>query len=80
MIAVYILRCDNRVFYCGITKDLYRRLYEHVSGRSRFTSRFSRIECVFVAYRPNYFEARKLELRIKASTPRRYYMRYKYAP
>jgi putative endonuclease len=35
---LYILECQDRSFYTGITKDLERRLNEHNQGRaSRYT-------------------------------------------
>lgn len=35
---LYILECQDRSFYTGITKDLERRLQEHNQGRaSRYT-------------------------------------------
>ena len=45
---VYILtNFANTTLYIGITNDLTRRLYEHRSGKSRFTSKYKLIKLVY---------------------------------
>jgi putative endonuclease len=44
---VYILLCDQKTFYVGITGNIDKRLLEHKSKTSFFTKKFSDIELVF---------------------------------
>jgi predicted GIY-YIG superfamily endonuclease len=59
---VYILLCDNRKFYVGITDDLERRLGQHRRGYSPYTKQFSIIELV---YSEKYSSRAKAEFREK---------------
>ena len=43
----YILLCDQKTFYIGITDDLRRRLFEHINKESFFTKKFSEIKIVY---------------------------------
>lgn len=45
--TVYILLCDQKTFYVGMTEDLEKRLKEHKSGYSPYTKKFSDIELVY---------------------------------
>ena len=42
----YILLCDQKIFYAGMTSDLKRRVDQHKDGKSLFTRKFSDIELV----------------------------------
>jgi predicted GIY-YIG superfamily endonuclease len=57
---VYILLCDRKSFYIGITDDLDKRFSEHRGGSSPYTKRFSEIEPV---YREEFKSHREAELR-----------------
>lgn len=59
---VYILLCDNRKFYVGITDNLDRRLEQHSRGYSPYTKQFSVISLV---YSEEYKTRTKAELREK---------------
>ena len=48
---VYMLLCDQKTFYVGISDNPYKRLTDHKKGKSFFTKKFS--ELVFV-YCENY--------------------------
>ncbi len=37
--SVYILFCDQKIFYVGITDNLKRRLLEHKNGYSKYNTR-----------------------------------------
>lgn len=39
MFYVYILALENKQFYTGYTSDLKRRINEHKTGKSNFTSK-----------------------------------------
>jgi len=44
---VYLLFCDEKTFYIGITNDLVKRLREHKNKESFFTKKFSQIKLVY---------------------------------
>jgi len=44
---VYLLLCDQKTFYVGISDDPKERLLEHRSGQSMFTKKFSDIKFVY---------------------------------
>lgn len=60
--VVYILFCNQKTFYVGITKDLKERLNEHKKGYSLYTKKFSDIKLV---YKENYKTRKEAELREK---------------
>lgn len=66
--SVYILRCDGRSLYTGITTDISRRLAEHASGSprgARCTRAFSQLELVFSVNMRSRGLASRVEARIK---------------
>ena len=42
----YILLCDQKIYYVGMTLDLKRRIKQHKDGMSLFTKKFSDTELV----------------------------------
>lgn len=52
--CVYILKCfrpgERSLFYTGYTKNIKRRLHEHRTKQSNFTSKFSSVELVYIEY------------------------------
>ena len=44
---VYLLLCDEKTFYVGITTDVKNRLYLHKTKQSFFTKKFSQIKIVY---------------------------------
>ena len=44
---VYMLLCDGKTFYVGITKDLVNRYRQHRSRNSFFTKKFSQVRLVY---------------------------------
>ena len=68
---VYILDCDRRCYYTGITTDVDRRLAEHRAGRppgARATRGFKRIEVVYAAAIGPRGTAQRVEHRLKKLT------------
>ena len=59
---VYLLLCDQKTFYTGITDDPRGRLMKHRAGKSLSTKKFSDIKFV---YCENYPSKRKAALREK---------------
>jgi len=44
---VYLLLCDQKTFYVGITTNIVKRTREHTNKESFFTKKFSDIELVY---------------------------------
>jgi len=59
---VYILLCDKKTFYTGITRSLRKRLEEHKNKQSFFTKKFSDIKIV---YQEEYIDKESAEQREK---------------
>lgn len=57
---VYILLCDQKTFYVGITRDIEKRLKEHENRGSFFTKKFSDIRLI---YKEEYRDKKSAELR-----------------
>jgi len=65
---VYLLECGDGSFYCGIAKDVVRRLAEHESGNgARYTRGRGPLKIVWQSVQPlTHSDALKLEIQIKA--------------
>lgn len=44
---VYLLLCDNKFFYVGITNNVSKRIFEHRNKHTISTKEFSNIELVY---------------------------------
>ena len=44
---VYLLLCDNKFLYTGITNNLDHRLKQHQNHHSTFTKRFKEIKLIY---------------------------------
>jgi len=63
---VYILKSlKNKRFYIGSTIDIQRRLIEHNSGKSKYTSFTRPFELVFSQKFDSITTAKKIEYKIK---------------
>ena len=62
---VYLLLCDQKTFYVGISPDLKSRLVEHKNKESFFTKKFSNIEIVYAEKYLDKYEASKREKQLK---------------
>ena len=62
---VYMLLCDQKTFYVGITNDPKERLAEHRDKRSFFTKKFSDLKFVYCENYPSKHEAALREKQIK---------------
>ena len=66
MAFVYMLRCSDRSYYVGSTRDLERRLWEHDQGLgAEYTKRRRPVELVWHAECANVGEAFTLEKQIQ---------------
>lgn len=65
--AVYILRCSDRTYYTGLTKDLAGRVREHEMGAHPESYTFSRrpVKLKWSVITESYQEAFQWEHRIK---------------
>ena len=62
---VYILLCDRKTFYIGITKSIRDRLLKHKNHLSFFTKKFSEVELVYCEKYENKYEAAGREKQFK---------------
>lgn len=62
---VYLLLCDNKFFYVGISNDVSKRLNEHRSKATISTKEFSNIELVYCERHLTKKEAVKREKQLK---------------
>jgi putative endonuclease len=64
--VVYLVCCADRSLYCGITKDIAKRLGEHNAGKgAKYTQSRKPVEMVAVSPPMTRSDALKLEYRIK---------------
>lgn len=62
---VYMLLCDQRTFYVGITSDIVNRVKQHKNKDSFFTKKFSDLKLVYCEEYPTKHEAVIREKQIK---------------
>ena len=64
---VYILECQDKTLYVGMTLDVLRRLKEHnTTKRCRYTRSRKPLQLVYQEERPNHYAAMCRELEIKS--------------
>ncbi len=73
---VYVLRLDKSSFYTGITNNMKRRIKEHRTKKTGYTSKFKTKEIIFLFETDNRKEARKIEIYIKNTGARKFLKRY----
>ena len=63
---LYMVRCEDRSLYTGITNDVARRMFMHATGRgARYTRLRGVVELAFLAAMPSPREARIAERSLK---------------
>jgi putative endonuclease len=62
---LYLLLCDQKTFYVGITDNPEVRLFEHRNKQSLFTKKFSDIKLVYCESYPGKHKAALREQQIK---------------
>ncbi len=62
---VYLLLCDQKIFYVGITNNPKQRLKEHRNKESLFTKQFSDIKFVYCEKYSDKFKAALREKQLK---------------
>ena len=61
----YLLLCNQKTFYVGITDNPAERFLEHKAGKSLFTKKFSDIKFVYCEYWISKHRAAMREKQIK---------------
>jgi putative endonuclease len=61
----YILLCDQKIYYVGMTSDVDRRVVQHKEKGSIFTKKFSEIELVYSEISNTKALAEKREKQLK---------------
>lgn len=64
----YILLCDRKSFYVGLTSNLESRLQSHRNKQNIGTKEFEEVKLVYREIYPNRREAEKREKQIKGWT------------
>lgn len=65
---MYILLCNQKTFYTGITDNINRRIEEHKKGYSPYTKQFSDIQLVHQEEFDKRFQAEYREQQVKRWT------------
>ena len=62
---VYLLLCDQKTYYVGISNNLINRFNQHINKESFHTSKFSDLKFVYAEQYRGKFEAAKREKQLK---------------
>jgi len=62
---VYLLLCDEKTYYVGITNNLLLRTRNHREKNSLFTLRFNKIKLVYCESYDSKYQAAKREKQLK---------------
>ncbi len=73
---VYILNCDNKSFYTGLTNNVERRLKEHNRSKKGYTAKFRKKEVIFLYKLDSRKSARRLEIYIKSVGAKSFMLKY----
>ena len=63
---VYIIICDEGKIYIGLSEDIEKRIGQHNSGKSKWTSKYSNWRQVYKKKFENLTDARKWENYLKS--------------
>lgn len=73
---VYVLRLDKNSFYTGLTNNMERRIKEHRTKKTGYTSNFNQKEIVFLYQLENRKQARVVEIYIKSVGAKAFLLKY----
>jgi putative endonuclease len=62
---VYLLLCDQKTFYIGISNDLKNRFLQHKNKQNISTKKFSDLKLVYAEQYVNKYEAARREHQLK---------------
>lgn len=71
----YIINSNRGYWYCGITKDIVKRLLQHNTGQSKSTKGKGDFVIKLIRHFDTMKEARQLEVKIKKQGVKRYFYR-----
>jgi len=63
---VYMLLCNQKMFYMGMTNSILNRFFEHINKKSFFTKKFSDLKFVYAEKYLNKYQAAKRERQLKS--------------
>ena len=64
--CVYLLKCGDKSLYCGITKDIVRRLRQHNAGKgAKYTRSRLPVSLLRRSVLMSHGDALRLEMKIK---------------
>ena len=75
MAYLYILKLNDSTHYCGIARNLYKRVEQHFKGRSKSTRRKRPIVLKYAKEFESLLEARKMEVLIKSQGVTRWWIK-----
>jgi putative endonuclease len=62
---VYMLLCDQKTFYVGITDDLKNRFFQHKNKTNISTKKFSDLRLVYAEKYDNKYDSARREKQLK---------------
>jgi putative endonuclease len=62
---VYMLLCDHKTFYLGISDNVRMRFVSHINKQNLSTKKFSELQMVYLEEYENKYEAAKREKQLK---------------
>ncbi|MDA1337970.1 MAG: GIY-YIG nuclease family protein [bacterium] len=68
MFFVYILNCENKLYYVGYTDNLSRRLDQHRNKENIYTKKFVRVDLVYSEEYNKKQDAKDREIQLKSWT------------
>ncbi len=66
MAYVYVLKCSDKSFYTGATKDIKKRLSKHKKGMVKYTKSRLPVDLVFLKRFVAFKDALKFEKKVKS--------------
>jgi putative endonuclease len=74
--AVYILKCSNGQYYTGFTKNMLRRLKEHLTGQVSYTKNKRPIVLVHISLFEDLQKAYDFERYLKSGSGKAFMKRH----
>ncbi|MFA6260002.1 MAG: GIY-YIG nuclease family protein [Bacteroidia bacterium] len=76
MFIVYVIQSErDGIWYTGFTEDIYRRLKEHNSGKSKFTSGHMPWILIYQEQANTRIQARKREKYLKSAAGKKFVLK-----